>query len=726
MPDTPRKIYSFGGFKLDPAKRKLWCDERDVHLPSKAFDLLVVLAENSNELMPREQLVELIWPNQFVEESNLSVTVSALRKSLGEQKGNEKFILTVPRQGYRFIADVTCNIESAEPTVIKNGHHPFRSDDGPRSDRSNTRKGALLIGAALFLLIAAAGFGYWKYADRIESGPRFATGPISIRRLTSHGKVVRAALSPEGKYFAYVSEDPEGRSLWLGQTADGSSLQLRSPSEIVFGSIVFAPNGNSIYCVGTNREKPHSVLYRMSVLGPRTETVLEKIDSPPAFSPDGSRFAFVRHSPQRDGSALLVANADGTNETVLAQRAWRSRFAGSGLSWSPDGSVIAAVALEDDDFGTERVMLGVNASNGNVTPLTKQKWEGIYRIAWLNDGSGLLTVATDKSAFEWLQLWQISYPAGEGTRLTRDLVSYNQNSLSLSADNSTALAVQLQQSNNIWLAPADDREQARQVTFGSPGRLDGAYGIDWTPDLKIVYSAVIGDGISIWRLDPNTGETQQLTPAGYVERRQSITGDGRYIVFESNRSGDTEIWRTDLSGDRPVQLTWGGNNRNPHVSPDGGWVAYASTNGGVTTIRRIGIDGGIPVDLTGEDSHWPRISPDGKSFACIVRSQPEGPWSLAVFDVDSRERINLFPLPESANYQNGFRWTPDGTAITYRDWREGIWQQRLDGGIPQRLTGLPKEKLYPYAWSPDGKWFAFTRGTESYDVVLITGLNGER
>ena len=737
MHDPPRKIYRFDGYRLDPLKRKLERDGQSIHLPAKAFDLLVVMAENSSTLMERERLFELLWPGQFVEESNLSVTVSALRKALGERKGEERYILTIPRQGYRFIADVTSDESLTEPDAVASAEQlavsPNISPNGKSVSsrplhaaaqpvvRQEGWRGTTVIAGLVFLLLAAAGLGYWQFVSGDQEKPEFGSGQMSIRRLTSHGKVVRATLSPEGKYFAYVREEQGGRSLWLGQTADGSSIQLRSPSEIVFGSIVFAPDGNSIYCVGTSKGKPHSVLYRMSILGTRTETVLERIDSPPAFSPDGSQIAFIRHSGEKRESGLFVANAnDGNNETVLATREWRKRFTGGGLAWSPDGGLIAATAMTDNDNSTDRVVLGVRPSDGSVIALTNQKWGGIHRLTWLKDGSGIVMVATDKSAFEWLQLWHLSFPESEAHRITRDLTTYNQSSLSLSSDNSAMLAVQLQQTNNIWVAPSSDLEQARQVTFGSPGRLDGAYGLDWLPDGKIIYAAVSGEGMSIWRIEPESGETAQLTRAGYVERRVSVTSDGRYMVFESDRSGNPEVWRSDTDGDHQTQLTAGGNNRSPHVAPDGRWVVFATTNAGVTTIRRVSIDGGAPVDLTHQESDWPRISRDGKRFVCILRTSLDSPWQLAVFDINGGPPIKLFALPETANYQNGLQWTPDGSAITYRDWNEGIWLQNLDKDAPERISGLPKEKLYPYAWSPDGKWFAYTRGAENYDVVLIT------
>ena len=74
----------------------------------------------------------------------------------------------------------------------------------------------------------------------------------------------------------------------------------------------------------------------------------------------------------------------------------------------------------------------------------------------------------------------------------------------------------------------------------------------------------------------------------------------------------------------------------------------------------------------------------------------------------------------------GSRWTPDSTAVTYRDNNYGYWIQPIDGGEPHRLEGLPKEKFYNFAWSKDGKQFAFVRGQEIRDVVLFNNEKNDR
>jgi len=88
--------------------------------------------------------------------------------------------------------------------------------------------------------------------------------------------------------------------------------------------------------------------------------------------------------------------------------------------------------------------------------------------------------------------------------------------------------------------------------------------------------------------------------------------------------------------------------------------------------------------------------------------------------IDGGPPVKIFDVPPNANFRYAIRWTADGKAITYRDWISGIWRQSLDGGPPQRLPGLPEEKIYSNAWSRDGKMFAFTRGYEVSDAVLGT------
>lgn len=106
-------LYEFEGFRLNPRERSLRCGSRTVSLTPKSFDILVTLIDRNGSLVTKDELLRKIWPDSFVEEANLTVNVSALRKALGDSVENPHFIETVPKVGYRFIAPVT---------MLRNGH----------------------------------------------------------------------------------------------------------------------------------------------------------------------------------------------------------------------------------------------------------------------------------------------------------------------------------------------------------------------------------------------------------------------------------------------------------------------------------------------------------------------------------------------------------------------------------------------------------------------------
>src|ERR1051325_7814402 len=106
MENSP-KIYAFGSFRLEVTERRLVRDGDLVNLTPKSFDLLALLVENHGRLMEKDKLVKALWPDSFVEEANLNVNISALRRALGESPTESQFIETVPRRGYRFVASVS-------------------------------------------------------------------------------------------------------------------------------------------------------------------------------------------------------------------------------------------------------------------------------------------------------------------------------------------------------------------------------------------------------------------------------------------------------------------------------------------------------------------------------------------------------------------------------------------------------------------------------------------
>ncbi len=103
----PKRLYAFGTFRLDADERVLFGESGVVPLTPKAFDTLLALVENSGHVLGKEELMRRVWPDSFVEENNLAQNISVLRKALGEDGGGRRYIETVPRRGYRFVADVS-------------------------------------------------------------------------------------------------------------------------------------------------------------------------------------------------------------------------------------------------------------------------------------------------------------------------------------------------------------------------------------------------------------------------------------------------------------------------------------------------------------------------------------------------------------------------------------------------------------------------------------------
>lgn len=165
MISQSRHIYEFGSFRLIPEERQLLRDNEPVPLTPKSFDLLVVLVENSGHLLEKDELLKRIWPDSFVEEANLSVNMSALRRALGEGPDDPQFVETVPRHGYRFVAEVKERWENdAEITasaVRENGKakpEPYLETVATPKDASLPRASFLrwgLVVAGLLLLIGS-------------------------------------------------------------------------------------------------------------------------------------------------------------------------------------------------------------------------------------------------------------------------------------------------------------------------------------------------------------------------------------------------------------------------------------------------------------------------------------------------------------------------------------------------------------------------------------------
>src|SRR5437588_36373 len=391
-----------------------------------------------------------------------------------------------------------------------------------------------------------------------------------------------------------------------------------------------------------------------------------------AFSPDGKQFAFVRSESGKE-FALMIANADGTGERKLVARKNPPESIGH-PAWSPDGKRIAYRVRNADS--NDDTIFEAQVADGSTKPLTSQRWFRISALAWLSDGGGLLMLATPQQQ-NVRQVWQLSYPEGEAHRLTNDLNDYD--GMSLTADSGTLAVVKTERQANVWVAPTGDASRTRPITSGS-GKNDTE--LTFAPDgTKIIYQSNASGDEDIWIVNADGGNPRQLTANSRVNLSPAVAPDGRSIVFLSDRTSTPHLWRMNVDGSDQRQLTNGSGEKSPQFSPDGRWVVYTKAFG-KATVWKVPAAGGEPVQLNDKYSTHPTVSPDSKLVAYRYRDE-NTPWRIAVAPLEGGEPLKTFDLP--ATFGVPLRWTPDGRALAYVDTRGGVSNivaQPLDGGAP--------------------------------------------
>jgi DNA-binding winged helix-turn-helix (wHTH) protein/tetratricopeptide (TPR) repeat protein len=197
-----KHLYEFGAFRLDPSERILAHGQERIPLAPKAFDTLVVLVQNSGHLLAKEQLMKLVWPDSFVEENNLTQHISALRRALGEESNGTRYIETVPKLGYRFVApvrDLAAGAEELTLTRRVKTHIVLREEeheevtDSPDVQRAANRESAIVIAprprlsraqavlAVTLPSLVLAAAGYWYFLGLPRSEPKAPYAPTAKR-----------------------------------------------------------------------------------------------------------------------------------------------------------------------------------------------------------------------------------------------------------------------------------------------------------------------------------------------------------------------------------------------------------------------------------------------------------------------------------------------------------------------------------------------------------------
>ncbi len=694
-------------------------EAKPVDQRSDVFSLGVILYEMLTGVRPFQGETQM---------STLSAIIKDTPKPIAELRPR------LPREVSRIVnrcleKDVEDRYQSAKD--LRNDLRALKNDlasgevesVGGSSDPTAARRRRIvaIVGSAVVLTAILAAAALWQ-ATRGDSAT--ASRPFDsmrLTRLTTSGSAIQAALSLDGRYVAYVLSRDGKQSLWLRQIATTSNVPLVQPDEARPFGLTFAPDGNHVYYVDA-RDAIKRNLYQIPILGGGSRLILEGVDSPVTFSPDGKQLAFIRSHLDEGTSAVMLANIDGMSLRALATRKRPVRFLPLGIAWSPGGQRIAATGGNNEDLRGEIVV--VDAAHGTESRLPIPEWQQVIRLAWLPDGRSLLVNAQESAAENSTQIFVVSYPSGSARRLTNDLNSYS--GLSVAPDGKSFVTIRNERRVTLWTVPVDDPSKAVAVTSEATGD-EGGRGLAWVPDGRIVYTTETSGNPEIWIMNADGSRRVQLTTNPGQDVSPRVTPDGRQIVFVSDRDGRLRVWRMGLDGAGATRVSSDILGGVPaFISGDGKWIYYDVPGG---EARRVSINGGQSEVVFSRDLLARLSEPLPPVFHQSMPS-PDGSAIAGHYVIERGERMAVIPTAGGAMKRFEAMpavgtWSPDGQALVYVATTNGVsnlMRQPLSGGLPSPLTKFTSEQIFGYALSPDQKQVAMVRGRVSSDVVLVSDV----
>jgi len=734
MSQSSTKLYEFGAFRMDAVERVLWRGEEMIVLPPKVFDTLWMLVKEEGRVVSKSELMEAIWANAFVEESNLSQNIYTLRRALGVDEQGRQFIETVPRRGYRFAVPVRL-LDEAPKNGANDSQAIAPSQAAPLPPSAEAEKEirqrsalryALFAGLGVLVLSSLFGLGFGVYQFLNRRGENLQVAPIEqvrFKKLTDSGDVTHPTISPDGKLLAYVRLEEKQGSVWIKQIGTGIPFQPLPPSRKGYKSLTFSPDGQYLFFRDADEA---GTIYKTPVYGGETRKVAEKVWSDFSVSPYGRRLAFIRRDAARNAYSLILSNIDGGDARELGVRQSPLEYGEGAPGWSPDESKLVVAA------GSQQPkLLIVDVLTGEEREAPTARWRNITMALWTPSGKHLIFSARAIKE-PTSQLWMLTYPEGPLRRLTNDLEAYFW--ISLSHDGRKLVTRQQRMISNLWLLPDGEVKKQRQLTFGVRS-FDGYQGLAWTPDGRIVFSAKEDDVTELYSMNPDGSNRVQLTANdGPDNAFPSVSSDGRHIVFTSNRTGSSQVWRMDGDGRNQKQLTFGDKQEDvaqyAALSPDGREVFFIRHGSGPAAIWKVSVEGGAPVpvsrlaDATTEG--FLSISPDGKWLAyhhvsASQKPSEESTRRIGILPTDGSAEPKLFDFPVRRPIT---QWSADSMAFDYVAGpfnASSLWRQSIAGGKPQKLCDFT-DLIFNLAWSRDSKNLVVSQGKQQGDALLISNL----
>jgi len=592
-----------------------------------------------------------------------------------------------------------------------------------RPHERRRRRAPLLIAAGAFL--AAFIVVIFAWAALRQDNDRASFSSMNMTRVITQGLVSDAAISPDAAAIAYVLNQPDAQSIWTRQIATGREQRIIGPEPGDHADLAFTPDGAWLVYRRTVDAGTFS-LFKVPLHGGAPVLLQRDLANMAAFSPDSRHYAYVQLDPERDETRVIVANADGSGQHIIARRRRPRFYSRYGLAWSPDGKYIACMAGEAAGYSDHPFhLLKIRVSDGSERNIGSHHWLWVETVAWpARDGAVFVSGAENLD--DTFQIWSVSASTGATARVTNDVANYSQ--LSMPSNGRAILALQTVRSFELWVAPHGDANRAVEVTSGNVRSFNS---LAWTPDGRIIYSALAGDARNLWMIDASGANLRQLTSGSPNKTEPAVTPDGRYILYHYYG----HIWRVNIDGSNPKQLTDGADDVHPEPSGDSKWVYYASFRewcpgiGGKPTLWQIPIDGGEPIPLSDIPASVPRVSPDGRLIACeyFPRVDPQlSPDYVAILNSLGGRPIKVLDnVPASRSFVS---WAPNGRAVefTMSTGRiANIWRESLNGGRPEQVTHFRDGLIAGYAWSRDGSQLAVARGNVTRDIVLMNAAGNQ-
>ena len=601
-------------------------------------------------------------------------------------------------------------------------------DSGVASPMSPARRMPVWpwVAIALIAVIAAGAFFVWQ-----SRRPRPAAQTIDIRRLTQIGKVIEAAISPDGKYLAYVISDQGKQSLWLRQVSGTQAVQIRAPEPVAYWGHTFSPDGDAIY-YGIKSSEPNLAadLYRVPTLGGASTKIVAGIDGGVAFSPDGAKITWARTNfPTNAESALMTANADGTAERIVLKVHDPDFLGGiffASPSWSPDGQWIIT-PYRHTGAEARGGIVAVHPDGSGRRDVSSGHWNRVGHLSWLPDSKRFLAVGeNDLSAVRNAQIWLVSFESGEIQRITRDLVNYR--IASLTRDGRSLVTIASDAESSMWRVALPAGEAMRV----SKGKYDGNSGLAVVPDGRIVFTSVDTGEPDLYVSNADGTERRQLFPSSAGRYQPSISPDGSLLAFLTAANPGLSSTRTDEagmhlniapSGGGPARVLAKAHQDPPSFTADGKALIFVSGSDGAPRFARIPVDGGSPSQLTDYWSVLPTVSPDGKLIACFCEPSSAAVAEVCILPITGGTPLRHFPFIPSVNAS--VAWSADGKSIFYTSIlndRSNVYEQPLNGSPARKLTNFSDLMAGNLAPARDGKTLFLTRVDVVRDAVLITGF----